>query len=34
MYDPTGADPRIPVFAGFDSDVYTAAIKDSKGATR
>jgi hypothetical protein len=33
LYDPTAADPRVPIFAGFDSDVYTAAIKDSKGAT-
>jgi len=33
MYDPTAADPRVPIFAGFDSDVYTAAIKDSKGST-
>ena len=28
LYDPTAADPRVPVFAGFGADIYTAAIKD------
>jgi hypothetical protein len=27
-YDPTAADPREPVFAGFGTDIYTAAVKD------
>jgi hypothetical protein len=27
-YDPTAADPRVPVFAGFGADIYTASIKD------
>jgi hypothetical protein len=29
-YDPTSADPRVPVFAGYGADIYTAAIRDSK----
>jgi hypothetical protein len=28
MYDPTADDTRVPVFAGFGSDIYTASIKD------
>ncbi len=28
MYDPTADDPRVPVFAGFGGDIYTASIKD------
>ena len=32
MYNPTAADPRVPVFAGVDSDVYTATIKDKAGS--
>ena len=27
-YDPTAADPRVPVFAGFGADIYTASIND------
>jgi hypothetical protein len=27
-YDPSAADPRVPVFAGFGGDIYTASIKD------
>ena len=27
-YDPTSADARVPVFAGFGADIYTASIKD------
>ena len=27
-YDPAAADPRVPVFAGFGVDIYTASIKD------
>jgi len=27
-YDPTSQDARVPVFAGFGADIYTAAIKD------
>jgi hypothetical protein len=30
-YDPASVDPRVPVFAGFGADIYTAAIRDSKG---
>lgn len=30
-YDPTAVDTRVPVFAGYGGDVYTAAIRDSKG---
>jgi hypothetical protein len=29
-YDPTSADARVPVFAGYGADIYTAAIKDAK----
>jgi hypothetical protein len=29
-YDPSAADPRVPVFAGFGGDVYTAAIPDGR----
>jgi hypothetical protein len=28
VFDPTSADPRVPIFAGYGGDVYTAAIKD------
>jgi hypothetical protein len=28
MYSPTAPDPRVPVFAGFGSDIYTASIRD------
>ena len=29
LYDPTADDPRVPVFAGFGADVYTARIKET-----
>ena len=28
LYDPAATDPRVPVFAGFGADIYTAGIKD------
>ncbi len=28
MYDPSADDPRVPIFAGFGADIYTASIKD------
>ena len=28
MYDPSAGDPRVPIFAGFGADIYTASIKD------
>lgn len=31
MYDPTADDPRVPVFAGFGSDIYTASVTEKGG---